>query len=536
MPLLRLKLADLQTLSAPATESLGDDCGPGDAADLEARIRRQFRFLPDPITVKVEGDEVVVEFPEETPGSRAEAARLAEKAGKRASEGNYGKAIDIYQRVLELQPSLHRARRDLAMIYAETGDVDNATNHLIEVLRLDPSDSWNWVVLGNLYAGGKNDPETAEKFIRKALELNPNDPWALNSLATFTQKAGRSEEALALFDQAIAAHPDLPNPYLGKALVLDATKQTEAAAGTLEQLFTMGRLQDARSHEVYDNARNLYVRVQAQLAERQQSEAFKCVQNEKAELVALSGYPLEITEGDLTGTVGATIQMAWKHRRDHHVIISRRNHDPILLCHLEAHELTHLRMETEARKVGRNRFFSSNPAHREVAMKEVASDLRRFSRNGYSEESLTPLFHNLIGGLCSFVYNCPLDMLIERHLRETFPALRPCQFLSVRAMANDALKVNLNRDILKVTPRKIYLSVLAMNGAYCLGLDQLFGGATAFADPYRKLDNFAMARRLHDHWTSRADSLSPGDEYDMVDEFAEMLGIRGWFDWIPDMG
>lgn len=34
--------------------------------------------------------------------------------------------------------------------------------------------------------------------------------------------------------------------------------------------------------------------------------------------------------------------------------------------------------------------------------------------------------------------------------------------------------------------------------------------------------------------TSRADSLLPGDEYDLVDEFAEMLGIRGWFDWIPD--
>jgi hypothetical protein len=52
--------------------------------------------------VKVEGDKVLVEFPEETPGSRAEAARLAEKAGKRASEGNYGKAVDIYQQVLGL--------------------------------------------------------------------------------------------------------------------------------------------------------------------------------------------------------------------------------------------------------------------------------------------------------------------------------------------------------------------------------------------------------------------------------------------------
>ncbi len=43
-----------------------------------------------------------------------------------------------------------------------------------------------------------------------------------------------------------------------------------------------------------------------------------------------------------------------------------------------------------------------------------------------------------------------------------------------------------------------------------------------------------MARRLHDHWTPRADCLAPGDEYDLVDEFAEMRGIRGWYGWIPD--
>lgn len=47
------------------------------------------RFLPDPITVTVDGDEVMVGFPEKTPGSRAEAARLAEKARKRDSEGNH---------------------------------------------------------------------------------------------------------------------------------------------------------------------------------------------------------------------------------------------------------------------------------------------------------------------------------------------------------------------------------------------------------------------------------------------------------------
>ena len=82
----------------------------GSAGELEAQVRKQFTFLPDPITVSVDGEEVVVEFPEETAGSRAEASRLTEKAGKRASEGNYAKAIDIYQRVFEFLPSLHRAR------------------------------------------------------------------------------------------------------------------------------------------------------------------------------------------------------------------------------------------------------------------------------------------------------------------------------------------------------------------------------------------------------------------------------------------
>lgn len=109
MPVLRLKLADLQTLSDPSAEGAQADAG---SADLETRLRRQFAFLPDPITVTVDGEKVIVEFPEETAGSRAEAARLAEKAGKRASEGNYGKAIDIYQRVLELQPSRTRIKEE----------------------------------------------------------------------------------------------------------------------------------------------------------------------------------------------------------------------------------------------------------------------------------------------------------------------------------------------------------------------------------------------------------------------------------------
>jgi tetratricopeptide (TPR) repeat protein len=94
------------------------------------------------------------------------------------------------KRVLELQPSLHQARRDLAMSYMEIGDIDNTKNHLIEVLRLNPGDAWSWVVLGNIYAKDQKEWPTAEKFLRRALTIAPTDPWALNGLATLAAHRG----------------------------------------------------------------------------------------------------------------------------------------------------------------------------------------------------------------------------------------------------------------------------------------------------------------------------------------------------------
>ena len=231
---IRLKLADLFEVEPQIPDQ------PRELAAITAYVLKHYAFLPQPIAVTVEGDEVVISYPEEADTKREEAARLAARAVKRASEGDYKKAIGIYKRVLELQPSFHAARRDLAMAYMEIGDVENATNHLIEVLRLDPKDAWSWVVLGNLYIREKADLETGEKFLRKALEIKPNDAWALNSLAAGFQKKGQTREAIDYFDKAIEANPEFANPYYGKALTLAEDGQSQAASDTLTQLFARG--------------------------------------------------------------------------------------------------------------------------------------------------------------------------------------------------------------------------------------------------------------------------------------------------------
>lgn len=85
--------------------------------------------------------------------------------------------------MLELNPSLPKVRRGLAMACTESGDIESAKNHLIAVLWLNPQDAWGWVALGNLYAKNQQDWASAEKFLRRAMEIAHRDPWAVNGIS-----------------------------------------------------------------------------------------------------------------------------------------------------------------------------------------------------------------------------------------------------------------------------------------------------------------------------------------------------------------
>jgi hypothetical protein len=88
------------------------------------------------------------------------------------------------------------------------------------------------------------------------------------------------------------------------------------------------KVQDARSKPVYDGARQMYLKLQGELAERNESELFKVVQGYKAEMETLSGYPVRLQSEALAANVGATIQMAWKYQRDHHLLKIRASYPP----------------------------------------------------------------------------------------------------------------------------------------------------------------------------------------------------------------
>jgi tetratricopeptide (TPR) repeat protein len=422
------------------------------------------------------------------------------------------------------------------MIFVETGDNDEAKDYLIESLRLIPDDPWSLVVLANQYAK-EDDQETATKFVRRALQLKPGDPWALNTLATALMEQGKHEEALKSYEEAIANDAALANAHYGRAMVLIRMERFEGAAKALREMFSSGKLQDSRTRIVFEKARSAYIHVQNIIANNRLIEADALLKKLLEEGESRSGYPVEIEEGPLEALIAARIKMAWKHDSDHHTLTLRAGDFPKLLKNYHSiHELMHLFMESDARDQGTNKWFMTTPETRSNSANALKADLRRLEKKGYRGDEVAGMVNQLISGANLFLFNCPIDMVIERRIKDNYPEVLEAQFCGLASIAHNARKVTMDPKLRDFVPPTLQRINDILNAVFALFVDELFEGATAYAEAYSKFPTFKDAEKLYALWKEKSTDLSPGSEYDIVDSFGEFLGIRDWYTWKPDRG
>jgi tetratricopeptide (TPR) repeat protein len=510
-----VRLADLEFLSPH------DLSGGLSAAEIIDVIRRQFDYLPGDVHVDVSDGVATIQFEGASAQEQAEARRLFGKAAKRGKSGEFQKAKGIYERVLELDPAMADARREMAMTLFELGDMSAAKDQLIDALRLEPDDAWSYVVLGNIYVKHDRDLTTAARFFTRALELKPGDPYALNSLAAVSTELGDTAKALRCFDEAITTHPEFANAWVGKAMLLNAQDQPAQVVEVLDSMFSRAAVMDARTQPIFAEGRELYLSARRELAEAQLSDVFKTLETYKADVATLSGYPVKVRIEAMPGQLSGVAQMAWKHGRNHHFVQISEKYPPPDRQHVEAHEVTHIRLEALARRRSRNRWFATTPASRELAIRSLASDVKKLERQGYSGDSITRLVLDLVGGLSACLFNAPLDMWIETLLHRDLPALRHAQFVSLHRLAGEAFAATTRSEIRQSTPPKILRAFTSLNGASALFLDDFTHGATAFWPHYQRLDGANLSPRLFALWQERRDAL---------------LDLRGWYEWRPDPG
>jgi hypothetical protein len=202
--------------------------------------------------------------------------------------------------------------------------------------------------------------------------------------------------------------------------------------------------------------------------------------------------------------------------------------------HLVAHEMEHIILEHEARQLDRNRFFTTTAKTREYAIGSVADHIAKLQRQGYPEESISNTILKLTYGLSNQIFNCPLDMVVEQNIYNKYPDLRHSQFASLHQMHLEALQTLTNQEIKKLTPPIIFRASVTLNCAYAFFIDYLYRGLTDSAAAYRTFDNFSHGKKLFDIWKKRMENFTPGDEYEIVDEYANILKLRSWYNWQTD--
>lgn len=252
----------------------------------------------------------------------------------------------------------------------------------------------------------------------------------------------------------------------------------------------------------------------------------------------VSGYPiLDNTTDSLPRHIGGTIRMAWKHQRDHHQLLLRGGDYPeILRQHLTAHELHHLMFESQARSQGVNQWFTASDMHRRAARADLAPSLEKLRKEGVPDDQMDGLFGSFFSGVTSLIYNCPIDMRIERTIRAEYPTLKQAQFCGVAQMAHEAQQASFSEKVRTAFPAPMLRLNDALNTAFALFVDDLFERATAFSEAYRPLPAYREGQKLYQLWQDLDADTPVGEEWRMVDAFAERLGLTNWFAWRADAG
>ena len=498
-----------------------------------AVIKKAFGFLSAALEVSIGDGIATIDFPEAQAERVEKGLALYERGVKYAQRGDYKQAISLFKQTLEIVPNHTDARRNLAMAYLESGNQEKAKDHLTEVLALDPKNAWAFVLLGNIYFKEEKKLDLAEKFYRRAFELNPNDALLLANYGALMAEKQDTEQAEEFFERAIQANPTHPNSYHALAVLNYRAHKPEQALLALDDMFGKAKSSDIRSGTVYNEARKMYLEVNRQIADESYDRLMQAIDERKRALERQEGgLPIEIVE-DNSLQVSTVSQMAWRHEPSKHTI-RYRNKARAVTPHLIAHALEQIALEYAARKVGRNRSFATTEETRGRAMTSIDTDLFRLRDLGLPPKEITEYGLKMVEGLALQLYNAPFDMVIEYRLFHDFEVMRQSQFASLYLLQAEAVAAVTDPEIKRQSPRRIWKANVTLSCALALVVDSLYNGKTEYARPYRSSDVFETGQELFALWQDRMRDLKPGDEYTLVDEFARVLKLGEWFVWQPD--
>ncbi|MCQ2258227.1 MAG: tetratricopeptide repeat protein [Bacteroidaceae bacterium] len=484
-----------------------------DDVDLKGKIEELYTYQGYRPSVTIDGNIIHISIDDHVFDDTREEFQ---RAMSQCERGDMNGAEKTLHRLLERCPLHSESYRVLAQISMGRKQYDKAINYNIEALRIDPTNLYGLISMGNLLAR-TNDIENADKYYQKALEYHPEDPLAINNIAGNHLRSKRFDEAISAYEKVLSIDGTYLNSYYGLAMCHMEKGDAEKAFDTCLQGMKNGT-DRPENPGVREHLQNMMEDLAKHIANR--TDYGIEIEKEKNELSRMTTTPLRI-ESDSTLTVHAKLEYAPTRRRDYHRVAY--NPQKPYFSHLLMHEFMHLEMAIQASEQGKNQIIYSESEGSKKFREWLGFEYSKLKKTlkGSNADELT---ERLFSGLILQVMNCPLDMLVEDRIHDKYGSMRAIQFISLLTMERENVK-SIQSSEKTALPAKVVKASKVMNMVTSMHFKEMYG--YDFVRMYKATPHErALAEDLYEEYKAYKDDYKPGEEYDLVTYFAEMLDVE----------
>jgi len=141
--------------------------------------------------------------------------QLVERAEALFRDGEYGRTIEIFKRVLELDPTNHAVWAKLAHTYRYWYHMEESEQAFLKAIELDPQNDFYYTDLAKLYRNTHNF-EKANWALQESLKINPNNAMAYSyGLGYLYFEFQQYEDSEKAFLKALSMDPEQEMAYMG---------------------------------------------------------------------------------------------------------------------------------------------------------------------------------------------------------------------------------------------------------------------------------------------------------------------------------
>ncbi|MBN1790869.1 MAG: tetratricopeptide repeat protein [Bacteroidales bacterium] len=154
--------------------------------------------------------------------------------------GNFPQAVNLYNECIKINPSSSASHYQLAKIYMQAGELKLAREHARKAVNLDPDNPWYLQELAELFQIGK-ELDSAVIMYEKQLSKDPENLNILFMIASLYERVDKYDESLAFLNRIDEKIGISKETAITRFRIFEAMNQEQKA---LEQLRTAVQLSE----------------------------------------------------------------------------------------------------------------------------------------------------------------------------------------------------------------------------------------------------------------------------------------------------